>query len=480
MRGQVFSMDALVSMVIVVMIIGTVSATSESIKNEIVSLIDWYERANVAENMLDVLLKSPGEPEDWHLDISKLEVVGLRSSNRSYALDYLKVMKLSSPEVIGKAIDISNGKDFMLEVFLSRYNVSINGTFPRVYLANVTFGLDNPSGGANFRVESPDGRDFTVSYILLRRSDGTEYENEEVCKLVKGNVLKLGNKNNKKEDESYINYMKIITTESTSIDDKKDDRPPIIVPPGTVIEIFILNKTSDLQINFNPCWQTLKITGQGNVVVTVSAYDSTVPNILGNYTFAQVVELQDIPTLSFSVINGTVINDKIIIEASMERSPWVEVEKRTVSIETFLYDLSANPSSEVPMIYGVLRSQLPAGSYLKITVPDLPGNMSFVVLSKSDMSGLMIYRMPFENIVRAVVVHGNTSIHYTGNSTSISIPLKDLFGNPQEGDTVAMWLYSLEGWDRGSVKIEIIPDIKWALAPKLDAAIIKLWVWDDS
>ncbi|WP_054840508.1 hypothetical protein [Thermococcus sp. JCM 11816] len=93
--GQIFSLDAMLSLVIIIMVVGTVSATSENLKNEITSLVGWYERANIAENMLDVLTRSPGgEPEDWEKNIASVIVPGLRSLRGGNNLDYSKVMAL--------------------------------------------------------------------------------------------------------------------------------------------------------------------------------------------------------------------------------------------------------------------------------------------------------------------------------------------------------------------------------------------------
>ncbi|QDA30674.1 hypothetical protein FH039_02275 [Thermococcus indicus] len=80
-RGQLFSMDALLSLVLVIMILGTVSATSESLRSEINSLVSWYGRTNIADNMLDVLTKTPGEPEDWDENIQEMKYPGWREDN---------------------------------------------------------------------------------------------------------------------------------------------------------------------------------------------------------------------------------------------------------------------------------------------------------------------------------------------------------------------------------------------------------------
>ena len=46
-RGQLLSIDALLSLVIVVMVVGVVMNTNDMIRAEITNLLDWYDRANI-------------------------------------------------------------------------------------------------------------------------------------------------------------------------------------------------------------------------------------------------------------------------------------------------------------------------------------------------------------------------------------------------------------------------------------------------
>jgi len=94
-RGQLLSIDALLSLVIVVMVVGVVMNTNDMIKAEITNLLDWYDRANIANNMLDVLIKNPGYPEDWEEGAADVKVVGLRDNTYSFALDYDKIIALN-------------------------------------------------------------------------------------------------------------------------------------------------------------------------------------------------------------------------------------------------------------------------------------------------------------------------------------------------------------------------------------------------
>lgn len=73
------------------MVVGIVLVIFENFKNEIIFFVGWYERVNIVENMLDVLMRSFGEFEDWEKNIVLVIVFGLRLF-RGNNLDYLKVM----------------------------------------------------------------------------------------------------------------------------------------------------------------------------------------------------------------------------------------------------------------------------------------------------------------------------------------------------------------------------------------------------
>jgi len=129
-RAQLLSMDALVSLVLVIMILGTVSATSESLRSGITSMIGWYERSNIADNMLDVLTKSPGVPEDWEANPSNLKLVGLASEKG--VVSWAKVSSLVSliqnnnPRVRSSLLKLSMGRNFELVLFRGGWNFSVD------------------------------------------------------------------------------------------------------------------------------------------------------------------------------------------------------------------------------------------------------------------------------------------------------------------------------------------------------------------
>lgn len=477
-KAQLLSLDAMLSLIIVVFMLAAVTNTSSALKEEITSLVEWHERANIAEDMLDVLTKSPGEPSNWFLNPDNVRVVGLRSSDKIYALDYRKLtaMNSSRDELAGKLANLSQGKDFMIEAFVSEYNVKIEGRFPRVYIENKTFA--NPKGNPpeiNFEISSGNGNNpFTVSYVEIIRG-GTSYINEDICSLKRGNNIVL-------EDGDRVKF--ILAEDVTLTATRGQYTEVYTIPSGALVDVYITGpEVSNFQINFGggSCSIPIsfKFSGKGNVIVTALAADSSVPKLIGNYTSAPVFEFLGSPTYTFAVINGTVVTDQSVINASMKRSPWIEVERRISTVERFEYNLSASPSANIPMVYGTLKTPILSGT-LKITVPDIEGNASFVIASGPEVRGLLVYKDGVGENVKAVIVYDNTSTYYSGNLTTISIPLKRVLGKPSVGDTLAIWFYSLNGWRRENFKIEFVPDIRFALEPRLDAAVIKLWVWDDS
>jgi len=493
-RGQLFSMDALISIVLIIMVLGTVSATSESLRSEIASMVGWYERANIADNMLDVLTKSPGEPEDWEENPSTLRAVGLRSNLFSQGIDYNKIEALAEhfndPEILEFLENLSLKKDFLLEIYVSSPRVEIEGRFPRVYLQNYTFGENNPSGGANFKIDgagSP-GREFQIHDIFLRKANGNTYNITTICDFAG---------NNKKIDLDPGDYLRVITAEPVSIDDTKDSKEAVIVPANTTIELYIknINKTnkgngkgnegSNLQIIFDDCPSELKITGQGNIVVTVSAYDNP-PEITVNYTALSDLQKKESPTYVLSIINGSSITDSDVITRSMSSSPWITSAERLSIITRREYNLSTKePSGSEPMIYGTLRYKLPSNTIMRISAPNTVGNISIVVLRGNEKGGIWVYRdNANDNLNSTVIWYKSESseplvYNFKGNATSVKIPLTDIVGTGAPGDLFGAWLYSVTPSWAGSAKVEITPEILPYLGPKSDSGLIKIFVWDD-
>jgi len=133
-RAQLLSTDALISLLLVIMIIGAVSSTSENLRNGIASLVGWYGRSNAANNMLDVLLKTPGVPENWSENVSLVRVPGLRLSNGPH-LDYSKVRALiegvrsKNPSLLSALWNLSNHHNFELAFSLPNQSVYLRYSY---------------------------------------------------------------------------------------------------------------------------------------------------------------------------------------------------------------------------------------------------------------------------------------------------------------------------------------------------------------
>jgi hypothetical protein len=77
--------------------------------------------------------------------------------------------------------------------------------------------------------------------------------------------------------------------------------------------------------------------------------------------------------------------------------------------------------------------------------------------------------------------NGNATLKaYEGVNGTVTMSFEELFGSSNTvNNLIGLWLYSLEGWGRRDVAIEVVPTIEYMLEPKFESTIIKLWVWDD-
>ncbi len=250
-RGQLLSLDAMLSLVMVIMILGTVTTTADNLRGgEITSLLGWYERANVADNMLDVLVKNPpGVPSDWEANPSGgVKVVGLRSENYTYALSYEKLLALKNhfddASVKESLLNLSmGGKDFRMEFYLSSFNVSISGRFPRYYLHNLLL-PGNDLGNVKISKAGPGNTEFSISYINLTR-DGTSYVNGDVCSLTlenSGNVfLKPGD------------HLVFVATEAINVTVQGGQTFEKTLPSNVKVEFEVIDSTSQYRMSVTGC-----------------------------------------------------------------------------------------------------------------------------------------------------------------------------------------------------------------------------------
>ncbi len=116
-RAQLLSLDAMLSLIIMMFVFAVVINTSTMLKGEITSMIGWYERANIADNMLDVLTKGPGDPVDWENNPDGVVVVGLAEKTGNF-LSYNKVLTIlqerNSESVFSSLINLTGGENSWL------------------------------------------------------------------------------------------------------------------------------------------------------------------------------------------------------------------------------------------------------------------------------------------------------------------------------------------------------------------------------
>lgn len=479
-RGQLLSLDAMLSLVMVIMILGTVTTTADNLRGEITSLLGWYERANVADNMLDVLVKNPGVPSDWEANPSGVKVVGLRSENYTYALSYEKLLALKNhfddASVKESLLNLSMGKDFRMEFYLSSFNVSISGRFPRYYLHNLLL-PGNDLGNVKISKAGPGNTEFSISYINLTR-DGTSYVNGDVCSLTLGNS---GNVSLKPGD-----HLVFVATEAINVTVQGGQTFEKTLPSNVKVEFEVIDSTSQYRMSVTGCpgnITSIHIGGQGQVQIRISARDNALPQLKSNFTGAQEFLENGESFHSFAMINGSIVNDGTLIDKSMGNSPWIEPAERVTTVSRFAYNLSGGPSKEEPIVYGVMRYNPPLGTSLRVKVSSASqGNLTLISVLGTEVRGLFVYGNSTElKATLAYYENGKVSLkYYEGSGSTITVPFEELFGSNAKDKPIGLWLYSLNGWGRDHVSLDVVPSIKYLMEPKLDEAIIKLLVWDDS
>ncbi|AHF81351.1 hypothetical protein [Thermococcus paralvinellae] len=480
-RGQILSLDALLSLVIVVMVIGVVINANDMIKAGITNLVEWYDKTNIANNMLDILTKSPGYPRDWEKNVTAVKVVGLRSTEYSYALDYDKLMKLNSSinvvNVKNSLVNLSGGRDFQLEFYLTTKNVSVSGNFPEII--NVVLESSSGSGGVNLKIDGGNDRTFNVKWVILNKK-GRVYENEDICNLVRGVNVDLAVGDILSLETSETIYVSAI---------RQGGQASYTLPPGTIVTIEILNvdigQGSNIEVNYGggSCPYEFKIVGQGNVRVKFQA--EILEDLSISSQFIYPTNSSE-PTFNFAIINGTVVNSIDTIIKSKKASPWIEYQERRFVVAKLIYSktIQIMQNQKRELIVGKLKQNIPSYAYLEIEVPQEAGNVTFVILDGETPKGLLIKKDTPDSNITAILAwkEGTQNIikFYEGNITTVRIPWGDIFSefNPEDGaKPVEFWLY--ENNFSGNVILRDRGNIGLLLEPKFEPILIKLWVWDD-
>ena len=461
-KGQFLSLDALLSLVLVIMVIGIVINTNDMIKAEVSSMIGWYDRANIADNMLDVLTKSPGYPENWEDNSSSVRSVGLRSENYSYALSYEKITALnasiSMANVRNSLVNFSRWKDFQMEFYLLTKNVSVGGSFPgKIYI--------DLSESRNRNIQIGEGstgnNPFPATNVTLNGDSLTQ--RPQPYNLNPGDVL------------TFINLADITVHDTVN----HEDYP---IPANSYIEVHVIDRGSNFQAQWNS--GELHITGQGQVRIIIQGNTAGSLSLTSNVIYPTNLT---IPTYSFALINGSPVTSNSIINSSKARSPWIEHEKRGFVVSSLLYSnptiISQNETKV--LLEGKLKENVPEYAYLEIDVPsDEAGDITLVVLDGGTIKGVLIEKNASNSNVMGEIAwrDGNRTYakFYEGNTSSVRIPWKDIFGrfNTENGaKPVELWIY--ENSFSGNVVLRDLDNLGMLLEPKFEPILIKLWVWDD-
>ncbi|AEH24749.1 hypothetical protein [Pyrococcus yayanosii] len=493
-RAQVLSMDALLSLILVMFIIGTVTSTSETIRGEITSMIGWYERTNIADNMLDVLTKSPGEPENWEENINNLRVIGLGDTD-CYCLAGEKILRLAemynASQVISAMENLSLGYDFAISIYYT--NVTLAGNITtRVTYTNITI-YENITIPFSDRIEISTGHgqgygkyffvDRYLSYFII---DGTEYG-------IFNAIFQYGNPVILNPGDKFVFYY---PSRGGS------GRARIIVDNGTATRvtdyIYGIIEVDSGQVYVNIAYQqggrwkvavyvysssasgrVIIITGEGGQVTKETKI--LVANISTMFTYSTIIKT---PEIMFGIINGTIETNPLKIRSSMNNSPWIQSASRTLPVKWLIYDAEYTlyPSDGPKLLLsGMVDQPIPPGEIL--FSPSGRGNATFIALSVLEegvQQVIIVINATDAEIVKAHIFYpdGTTRTIY-GNSTTVPVPLEFIFQNPGIGEkaTLYLWEYSMVNLD--SVSVSIPPILGEILKPQYLPITIKLWVWDD-
>ena len=462
-RGQLFSLDALLSLVIVIVILGAITNASDTVKGEVTSMVGWYERANIADNMLDILTKNPGEPENWTAAPSTVKVVGLRSNDYPYALSLGKIEALGGIQnegpIVRSLTKTANGKDFKLEVYITRTYFNISGSFPKEIYIDLSSGTnrniqigEGATGNNPFAAEN-----VTLNGAPLQKSN-TPYD------LSSGDLL------------TFYTLVGITIHDTTN----NEDYP---INADSYVQIYVISAGSSFQVTWND--RGLHITGQGQVRIIVKGYEDKKIHVGANVVYP---ENASTPYYTLTVINGSEIANSSITQASQERSPWIEHIERRMPLEVLKYSKNLTvPKSSTPIewIFGQLKLNVPSYAYLTVEVPPWTyGNLTLAVRDGNLLKGVLVKKTSADSNLQAVIAtsDGAQSPHfYSGNITTIKIPWSALFSefNPDRGaKTVSLWVQG--STFNGGILLEDEGHIVTLMQPGFERVLLKLWVWDDS
>ncbi|MFA4668961.1 hypothetical protein QDY65_00185 [Pyrococcus kukulkanii] len=503
-RAQIFSLDALISLVIVVMIISVITSTSETIRGELTSIVSWYDRANIANNMLDVLVNTPGEPENWE-NSSNIVVIGLRSSTYPYALDYGKLLSLvervdNNDSVVLNALErLSGGRDFALSFYYT--NITLNGTIvAKQVVENVTVVIGETISFTSRitlkRANRGQGYGYGQRYFFVDRLNSYFIINGKVMSIQDA-IVEYGSEIVLGPGDSFVFYPPRRGGRGRSSFVVDNGTYVTSVAPGDYQYAVIRVESGTVTVQIGPGGGRWKVSvyiegnnSQGVVIIAREGEEQVeqVRQVLvSNISLLVTYPTQlTVPSYTFAVINGSFVTDPLLIYSSKNASSWVEYAEVRMPIVTLIYNKNYTLTpAEVPklLIAGQTDQILPYYG-LKIT-PNGIGNATLVAWTVGEdgvLNTIIVVNKTSETgTIQAKVYYSNgESVEILGTPEYVVIPWNAIFQSPEYGQTVSMslWVYSIDGFS--SVTFEDTGSLDALMKPKFESGVIKIWVWDDS
>ncbi|NJE45869.1 hypothetical protein E3E35_00285 [Thermococcus sp. GR7] len=493
-RGQLLSFDAMLSLIIVILMLGMITSTSSALKDDITIMLGWYERANIGDNMLDIIVKNPGVPSDWESDPSNLVYLGLESSRYPNTIDYLKIEALNKavndndPTIRSALANLSMGKDFTLGFYLTRVEI----------IGNVSVVPPNIEGS----VEIPQGGHLSVTprtgYAYGKGLYAEWINPERIDYYGAGNI-------------DYIINISAGESFSFKVAEGANVRVDLIGPnnlggpvnyqisPGSVVHIdvdtgyvligwnYLGNGIYELWIPYHRNREQIWTTWTGTIWWGQKGEVSST-NLTIRYVYATKVVDAD---YNMTMINGTFVEDSSIIRASMDRSPWITYTERRVPMTKMIYNRSytVTPNDLPKELYvGSIYTSIPDYMALKVGFNDTGYIVMVAWMRGTNISGysvLAAYKASVDSNIQLIInqtINGKTYVksYTSGSPDYVIVQWKEFLTQIKQGESldIHVWVYEMRDIDQ--VEITDLNGIKTIMKPQASLAVLKLWVWDDS
>ncbi|ACJ17389.1 hypothetical protein TON_1898 [Thermococcus onnurineus NA1] len=491
-RGQLLSFDAMLSLVIVILMLGMITSTSSALKDDITIMLGWYERANIGDNMLDIIVKNPGVPSDWESNPSNLAYLGLENTKYPNTIDYKKIEALNKAYTNGEAslksalVNLSMGKDFTLGFYLTRIEIEGDVT---VVPPNVDGSVDIPWGGR----------------LSITPTHGYAYGNP-IVDIVWAYPLRtdlrgtggIANITNLTAGESFV--FKLAEDADVRVDIPAPGGPQNYnIPAGATVYIDVdsgwlligwnrLNDgTYELWIPYHREGEQVTTTWTGTIWWGQQGGVSST-NLTIRYVYATKVVNAD---YNMTMINGTFVDNPSIIKASMDRSPWITYTERRVPMTKMLYNETYTVTSDAlpeELYIGTIYTTIPDYMALKIAFNNTGYIVMVAWMRGTNISGYSVmaaYRTAADSTMKIIVnqtINGKTYIKsYISESPYYAIiPWKEFLTQINQGESldIYVWVYEMKNIDEAV--ITDLNGIDTIMKPQASLAVLKLWVWDDS